>query len=350
MEKVVIGNATLYHADCMDVLPTLGKVDAVITDPPYMGVVDDEWDNQWGNDSEFLAYISNLLGQFHTLLVDNGSLYFFASSRMAAMVEMEIRKKFNVLNNIVWSKGASRKGAAGTGIDVTTLRRFWSAATERLIFAEKYGADGDYQGALIDENSTYWGACENAKIKIIGDYLKGEFDRAGKANREIAALFPSKTGGLTGCVSNWINGANFPTQEQYLKIRDYLNGAGCQYLRREYEDLRREYEDLRREYEDLRRPFNVNTHMQWGELWEFQLSRNRTGHPCEKPETLMSHIVTISSREGQAVLDPFMGSGTTGVACMNLDRKFIGIEIDKKYFDIACERIERAQQQLKLAL
>ncbi len=48
------------------------------------------------------------------------------------------------------------------------------------------------------------------------------------------------------------------------------------------------------------------------------------------------------------ILDPFMGSGTTGVACMNLGRQFIGIEIEPKYFDIACERIENAQRQERL--
>jgi len=48
------------------------------------------------------------------------------------------------------------------------------------------------------------------------------------------------------------------------------------------------------------------------------------------------------------VCDPFMGSGTTGVACMNLGRKFIGIELERKYFDMACERIEAAQRQGQL--
>jgi DNA modification methylase len=51
---------------------------------------------------------------------------------------------------------------------------------------------------------------------------------------------------------------------------------------------------------------------------------------------------------GDFILDPFMGSGTTGVACMNLGRKFIGIEIEKRYFDIAAERIENAQRQLRM--
>jgi DNA modification methylase len=52
--------------------------------------------------------------------------------------------------------------------------------------------------------------------------------------------------------------------------------------------------------------------------------------------------------DAKTILDPFMGSGTTGVACANLGRKFIGIEIEEKYFDIACERITAAQSQGRL--
>ena len=57
---------------------------------------------------------------------------------------------------------------------------------------------------------------------------------------------------------------------------------------------------------------------------------------------------TASFLAAGTVLDPFMGSGTTGVACMNLGRKFIGIEIEPRYFDIACERIENAQRQARM--
>jgi len=62
----------------------------------------------------------------------------------------------------------------------------------------------------------------------------------------------------------------------------------------------------------------------------------------------MQQMVACSTNEGQTVLDPFAGSGTTGVACMNLGRKFIGIEIERRYFDIACERIAAAQAQGRL--
>lgn len=74
----------------------------------------------------------------------------------------------------------------------------------------------------------------------------------------------------------------------------------------------------------------------------------KNGHPCPKPVRLMHWLVDRASLPGETVLDPFMGSGTTGVACMSLGRKFIGIEIDPGYFDIACERIDAAQAQQRL--
>jgi len=69
------------------------------------------------------------------------------------------------------------------------------------------------------------------------------------------------------------------------------------------------------------------------------------GHPTEKPLPLMSDLVTLYSNPGETVLDPFMGSGTTGVACLKSGRRFIGIEQNPEYFDLACSRIEAAYRQ-----
>ena len=63
-------------------------------------------------------------------------------------------------------------------------------------------------------------------------------------------------------------------------------------------------------------------------------------HPTQKNTLLMEWLIKIHSNENQVILDPFMGSGTTGVACKNLNRKFIGIELDENYFNIAKDRIE----------
>ena len=65
-------------------------------------------------------------------------------------------------------------------------------------------------------------------------------------------------------------------------------------------------------------------------------------HPTEKNTGMLEVFIRNNSDEGQIVLDPFMGSGTTGVAAKNLNRKFIGIEMDLDYFNIALDRIEKA--------
>jgi len=78
-----------------------------------------------------------------------------------------------------------------------------------------------------------------------------------------------------------------------------------------------------------------------------ELMLDGTDHPTQKPIRLMAWCIDKIKATG-TILDPYMGSGTTGVACMNLGRKFIGIEIELKYFDIACERIFQAQKQIRM--
>ena len=71
-------------------------------------------------------------------------------------------------------------------------------------------------------------------------------------------------------------------------------------------------------------------------------------HPTQKPIQVMVQAILWAAPNAHTILDPFMGSGTTGVACAHLGRAFIGIEIEPKYFDIACRRIEAAQRQSDL--
>lgn len=84
--------------------------------------------------------------------------------------------------------------------------------------------------------------------------------------------------------------------------------------------------------------------------WNGMIRQNgerRGDHPTQKPLGVMRWCIDQAG-DVQTILDPFMGSGTTGVACIQLGRKFIGIEREPKYFDIACRRIEQAQAQGKL--
>ena len=78
---------------------------------------------------------------------------------------------------------------------------------------------------------------------------------------------------------------------------------------------------------------------------KFYMTNCKKGiHPAEKPIELLERFIRVSSKENDVVLDCFMGSGTTGVACKKLNRNFIGFEIDEKYFNIAKARIEKEEE------
>jgi site-specific DNA-methyltransferase (adenine-specific) len=77
-------------------------------------------------------------------------------------------------------------------------------------------------------------------------------------------------------------------------------------------------------------------------------SESKTVHPTQKPVALMEYLIKTYSKEGDTILDFTMGSGTTGVACLNTGRNFIGIELDVKYFTIAKDRIEQREKELNV--
>ena len=100
--------------------------------------------------------------------------------------------------------------------------------------------------------------------------------------------------------------------------------------------------------------FTASNHWTWnqssvgdGTVWRIAREQNKE-HPVEFPIEIPIRCIRAVSNPDDTVLDPFMGSGTTGVACVNLGRQFIGIEIEPRYFDIACRRIEEAYRQPSL--
>ena len=115
-------------------------------------------------------------------------------------------------------------------------------------------------------------------------------------------------------------------------------------FRREYDDLRREYDDLRREYDDLRAYFD-NTHDNMNNVWHFGKTSGEEreltgGHATPKPIALCSRAIKSSSREGEIVLDVFGGSGSTLIACEQLNRKAYLMELEPKWCDVIVKRWE----------
>jgi len=96
-------------------------------------------------------------------------------------------------------------------------------------------------------------------------------------------------------------------------------------------------------YFDYELAKKLNGGKQMRNLWILTAKRHITSHPTEKPEELLERVISLGSKKGDLVLDPFMGSGTTGVVAKKLCRKFIGVEINKKYFQIATDRVNKTK-------
>lgn len=338
--QVIEGDALAVMASMPD-----NSVDLIATDPPYFRVKGEWWDRQWDSPAAFIRWMGRLCEQWQRILKPNGSLYVFASPKMAARVEVTIGERFNVLNRVVWSKPPYSTKAE---MNPKEWQRNWFPVAEYVIFAEHYGADNIAKG-----EAGYAAKCDELRgfiFEPLRAYLDGERQRAGVSKEDInEALGFRRLGGMAGrhyfSQSQW----QLPTAEHYQKMREAMANLnhGGEYLRRDYEYLRRDYEDLRRDYEDLRRPFQVTADVPYTDVWTFKTVNAYPGkHPCEKPLSLMEHIITASSRPGAVVLDCFCGSGSTGVAARHLGRDFIGIEIDAKWAARARERIGTSQPAL----
>jgi site-specific DNA-methyltransferase (adenine-specific) len=222
-ERVEIGDAVLYHGDCLEILPTLEKVDAVITDPPYA--------------------IPTQVASGRTITRNVGDL---------SIVESAFRLHSDAWKNLMGESGR--------------IFVFCDGASYPVIFRATYGN--------FNLASLVW---DKQQIGMGREFRKQhEF-----------------------IVHGW--GAETP-----VKCSD---GVG---------------------YSDV--------------IYQKPVLPKLRSHPAEKPTALVCDLLRVC---GDLILDPFMGSGTTGVACAQLGRKFIGIEIERRYFDIACERIEKAYAQGK---
>jgi adenine-specific DNA-methyltransferase len=307
---------TLHIGDCREVMATLpdSSFDMILTDPPYHKVKSDEWDNQWNTDADYLAWLGVVADQWKRLLKPNGSLYCFASPRMASRVELLIGERFNVLNRITW-----QKDSGWAKRQCKEEQRAFFPASEAIIFAEHYGADNIAKG-----EAGYAAKCDELRgfvFEPLRLYLVGERDKAGWTTRQVAEAYQRKTGSrtVTGMAGHWFEQVQWslPTQENYEWLRNLFSG----------DYLRREYEDLRREYEDLRRPFSVSAEVPYTDVWTFPTVQAYKGkHPCEKPLELLRHIIRASTRPGATILDCFAGSGSTAEASIMEERQCVLIE------------------------
>jgi site-specific DNA-methyltransferase (adenine-specific) len=293
--------------DCLEEMKKLpdNSINLIYTDPPYFKVKGEAWDNQWENPAKFIEWIGELCQEWRRILKPNGSLYVFASPKMAAGVECKIGEYFNVLNNIRWVKDAGWHNKS-----VKEELRSYLSPWEACIFAEKFGANS---------------------ISPLGDSIKSARLSVGLKGTDIdIALGYVRTKdpkrGTEMC-RRWEEGSSVPSKDDFIKAMQICNRNPS-------------YEDLKREYEDLRRPFSVTSEIPYTDVWDFPTVAYYEGkHPCEKPIEMHRHVIAASSRPGDLVLDCFGGSCKVADACIQLNRRYIIIEQDAEYARKARKRV-----------
>jgi DNA modification methylase len=325
VEKNVIHNIDFLNNSLPDKCANL-----IIADPPYYKVKG-EFDFIWKTFDDYLDDVEKWAIECKRLLADNGTLLWYGDAKNIAYAQIIFDKHFNLLNSIVWENTNDHKQQIRFNTDLRTF----APLTERLLMYEQRGQKTG--GELIFE--------QFLKPKNpFSKYLKIEFKNAGFTNREIAQLFPSRTGGLTGCVSNWLNGDNVITEEQYNVIKEYCNNKYLQKpyeeLKAEHEELKAEYEELKAEYEELRRPFNNERY--YGDV--IRLPNYETSdyeHDTIKPEKLTRILITTCSRKDDLVIVPFAGSGTECAMSAKEKRLFVGFEITPKHAEMSNKRVQK---------
>ena len=314
-----------YNGDCLSIFKDIEdkSVNLVLIDPPYNIGKDKKWD-KWKTVDEYVEFMGQVFLECQRVLKDNGSFYFFHNDFLQ-IVELQnyINKNTNFVFKqlLVWNKrysGSPRKYYFDNVIAGNTNRNHRQLSEYCLYYTFQ---DETGLSKMYDNEECFYS---------IKKYLREErqkVKKAGFSDKDLRLLcgVSLKGGGLLSHYwgkSQWM----LPTEKHYTSLQKTGH-------------FNKPYEELRQEYESLRYTFNnQKTHH---DVLDFEVAKKQ-GHITPKPVDLLEYIIKTSSNEHDIILDCFMGSGSTGVACANTNRKFIGIELDENYFNIAKQRIEEA--------
>ena len=339
----------LKNIDCLEYIKTMpdNSVDCIITDPPYFEIKGD-FDFVFKSFDEYLEWVKLLAVEFQRILKPNGSLLWFGDDKNIAYCQVIFDKHFNFLNHLVWDKiNPICKGE-------NAFRKL-ATRTERILYYEHLQFVKGGNGIESNKTGTQKLYDNPELFRPLKDYLLNELEKfrikEGLKTQKQAEKEIDRIIGTDRMSYHYFGDCQWslPTEEKYKKIQEGTNLFKKEYeaLRQEYEALRQEYEALRQEYEALRRPFNYQQGIyeilrQQNHHNENFFSSGKESHVTVKPLKLMQRLIELTTNENNIVFDPFMGSGTTGIACMNLKRNFIGTELDSEYFEIAKSRVEKA--------
>ena len=320
----------LYNGDCLEIMQEIPdkSVDLILIDPPY-NISKAEWD-KWETTEKYVEFMGKVFKENERVLKDNGSFYFFHNDFLQ-IVELQnwINKNTNFVFKqlITWNKKHFKKFAWSNRNPKTCKDRNWFPNVEYCLYYT-FQNDNPMRSSLNEKTEIF---------KPIFDYFSEEQLKTGLNNKELDKIMGRKAA-FSYFKKRTSHGIEFPIKEHYKRLQE------TGYFQKPYEELKQKYEGLKQKYEETRYTFNLKEVQEnISCVWENDDKNSGKLHPCEKPLDILEKIIKTSSNENDVVLDCFMGSGSTGVACLNTNRKFIGIELDNNFFNIAEKRIKETK-------
>ena len=281
--------------DCISEMKSMpnNSVDLVIADPPYWKVVGQKWDYMWRTEEDYVKWSVSWIKEVSRVLRFGGTFYCFGYFRtLALLVPYLDSLGLELRQQIIIDKGM--RSVSGRA---TRKYKIFPNTTESILF-------------IIKDNK-----------KFVKDFLKDRQKTLGLTAKQINDYLGVKSNG--GGMWSIYTGNNvceqFPTEELWNKLSDLLQ-FDCPYAK-------------------VAQTFNPQ--MGITDVWrDIDFYKEKRYHPTQKPLKLITRLILASSNDGDTVLDPFAGCGSTQLSCIATGRKYIGIEINEEYHKTAIGRIK----------
>ena len=291
----------IIQDDCLNALKSFkdNTVDLYIADPPYWKVVGEKWDYQWRTEEEYIEWCKPWLKEIYRTLRYGGTFYLFGYFRMLALLIPYMREcGFSLRQQIIIDKGM--RAVSGRA---TKNYKMFPNVTESIIF-------------LIKDNIPYSRALLKERQK--------ELKLTSKEINEALGV-KSNGGGMWSIYTGKNVCEQFPTEELWTSLQKILQ-------------FNVPYRSVSQTY---------NPEMGITDVWtDIDFYAEKRFHPTQKPLKLISRLISVSSNEGDFVVDPFAGSGSTLISAVRLNRKCTVIEKDEKFIDVIKTRYNDETSQL----
>ena len=287
----------IYNTDCISGMRNnlaSESVDLIIADPPYFKVVGEKWDYLWRTEEDYLEWSQKWISEASRVLRKGGSFYLFGYFRMLSrLLPLLEESGLELRQQIIVNKGMQAVSGRAT-----KKYKMFPNVTESILFLYK------------------------DPKPFARQFLRERQKALGLTAKEINEALGVKSNG--GGMWSIYTGKNIckqlPTEDVWNKLQNILQ-------------FEIPYQKISQTYTPQLGITDV-----WDDISFYAEARF---HPTQKPQKLLERLLLASSNEGDLVLDPFMGGGSSAVACIATNRNYVGFEIDKEYYENSLIRLSQ---------